>query len=152
MRKLIGRKKSKHNENCGDSVSNYGISRGKRRALTFAGLGIGSAVLCLIASVGSLTVLFKNGFKCVFRTLTGVPCPGCGMTRAMISVLKLELSEAFYYHPLFCVPPLMLAVGIVALLCKNKSVRRVCFIIFMALCAAMAVCWGIRLACGWTGE
>lgn len=152
MRKLIGKKKRERSKETSGSVGHYDISRRKRRSLTVAGLGIGSAVLCLIASVGSLTVLFKNGFKCVFRTLTGVPCPGCGMTRAMISVLKFEFSDAFYYHPLFCVPPLMLVVGIVALFCKNKRVRRFCFIIFVTLCAAMIVCWGVRLACGWTGE
>ena len=55
-----------------------------RRALS----ACGAAVL----AVGALTV---SGIGCVFRFATGVPCPGCGMTRAYLA-----------FHPLFWMVPI----------------------------------------------
>ena len=37
---------------------------------------------------------------CVIRYLTDISCPGCGMTRAMISLGKLDFQAAYLYHPL----------------------------------------------------
>lgn len=41
---------------------------------------------------------------CSIKGFTGVPCPGCGMTRAYLLLLKGNLAGAFYYHPLFPLP------------------------------------------------
>lgn len=38
-------------------------------------------------------------YECPFAYLLGIPCPGCGMTRALFSVLLLRFERAFYYHP-----------------------------------------------------
>ena len=41
------------------------------------------------------------GFSiCIFYNLTGLPCPGCGLTRSMISVGHWELWHSLRYHPL----------------------------------------------------
>lgn len=37
---------------------------------------------------------------CVFRMLTGVPCPGCGMGHALVYALRGDLSASFAAHPL----------------------------------------------------
>ncbi len=37
---------------------------------------------------------------CAVRFFTGIPCPSCGMTRAMLALLRLDFRAAFYYHPL----------------------------------------------------
>jgi Protein of unknown function (DUF2752) len=37
---------------------------------------------------------------CPFRALTGLPCPGCGMTRAFCSIGHGELYRAFVYNAL----------------------------------------------------
>jgi hypothetical protein len=37
---------------------------------------------------------------CPFRRLTGLPCPGCGMTRAFAHLAKGEWSAAVRDHPL----------------------------------------------------
>ena len=47
------------------------------------------------------------GLGCPIRALSGLSCPGCGMTRAVLSVLRLDFSAAFHYHPLFFLPPFM---------------------------------------------
>jgi hypothetical protein len=44
---------------------------------------------------------------CPIRFVTGISCPGCGMTRAVLSVLHFNFKDAFYYHPLFFLAPVM---------------------------------------------
>lgn len=36
---------------------------------------------------------------CLFHTVTEVPCPGCGMTRACIALSQANFTEAWSYHP-----------------------------------------------------
>lgn len=46
---------------------------------------------------------------CPIYRLTGIPCPGCGMTRALFRLLFLDFAGAWYYHPLvFVIPPAIL--------------------------------------------
>lgn len=40
-------------------------------------------------------------YKCPINYFFGVQCPGCGITRAYLSALKLDFLSAFRYHPLF---------------------------------------------------
>lgn len=64
-----------------------------------------------IFSVSIVILLFNT--KCIFKSIIGVPCPGCGLTRAWISFIKGNISEAFYWHPLFL---MILALAILILL------------------------------------
>ncbi|KWZ95157.1 MAG: DUF2752 domain-containing protein [Anaerococcus sp.] len=61
----------------------------------------------MLAIVIFYGLLFFFGFTCPIKALTGVSCPGCGMTRAYISIFKLNPRLAFYYHPLFPLPALI---------------------------------------------
>jgi len=36
---------------------------------------------------------------CLFLKFTGIPCPGCGGQRALIQLIKGNLSEAFEFYP-----------------------------------------------------
>jgi len=36
---------------------------------------------------------------CVFHAVTGLPCPGCGLTRSLASVSHGHVGDAFRYHP-----------------------------------------------------
>lgn len=59
--------------------------------------------LILFAIVFLCLVWFQIG--CPIKYITGISCPGCGMTRAWLSALHLQFHQAFLYHPLFwCVP------------------------------------------------
>jgi len=62
--------------------------------------------------------IFYNvvGIGCPIRFLTGISCAGCGMTRAWICLLRLDIRGAFYYHPLFIMPAIYLFIFIF----KNK--------------------------------
>lgn len=47
----------------------------------------------------------------IFRVF-GVCCPLCGTTRAWLSFLSGEITEAFRYHPLFLISPLWFFVAV----------------------------------------
>lgn len=65
----------------------------------------------------SLFILFLVFiYKCPFRLLFHYPCPGCGLSRAVISFLKGDIKEAFNYHPLF----LLAGFEIIYLLFRKK--------------------------------
>lgn len=36
---------------------------------------------------------------CIFHTVTGLYCPGCGGTRAVLALLHGKIGQALYYHP-----------------------------------------------------
>ncbi|MDR0922738.1 MAG: DUF2752 domain-containing protein [Hungatella sp.] len=47
-----------------------------------------------------LKKMFGFGLPCLFHSLTGLYCPGCGGTRAVRSLLQGDLRMSFQYHPL----------------------------------------------------
>lgn len=64
-------------------------------------------ICVLIGAYFAVTIpLMRHfGITCVFKHFLGIPCPGCGMTRAIISVLRLDFGAALYYNPLvFALP------------------------------------------------
>lgn len=55
-----------------------------------------------VVFVGALAAIcILKIYRCPFQFIWGINCPGCGMTRAWISVLRLDFKAAFQYHPLF---------------------------------------------------
>ncbi|MCC7369613.1 MAG: DUF2752 domain-containing protein [Chloroflexi bacterium] len=37
---------------------------------------------------------------CIFKLMSGLPCPGCGLTRAVVLLMHGDLTGSLYYHPL----------------------------------------------------
>ena len=71
-------------------------------------LAWGAILLSVLLPPGGL------GFSlCFFYLITGLPCPGCGMTRAFIDIGHLNLAHSMQYHPLGLVA--FAVAGIVAL-------------------------------------
>jgi hypothetical protein len=58
---------------------------------------------------------------CPVRTLFGVPCPGCGLTRALLSCLRGDLNDAVVTHPM---APVLLAQCTVLLVLWFQTWRR----------------------------
>ncbi len=38
--------------------------------------------------------------KCIFLSILGIYCPGCGGTRSVFSMLRGDLLKSLWYHPL----------------------------------------------------
>ena len=62
-------------------------------------------VLCLGVYVFLAYLLH---IPCPFRYATGIPCPGCGMTRAYLLVFEGDFAGAFALHPLWPLIPIAL--------------------------------------------
>lgn len=65
-------------------------------------------VLCAAAALG--LAVFGNDTLCFFKNIYGAPCPGCGLTRAYLSLVRGEFFLALRYHPLFALAPVVLVV------------------------------------------
>lgn len=65
--------------------------------------------LQLMAILGAVILgmyLLKAG--CIIKRIIGVDCPGCGMTRAALSLLQGDIAGAFAYHGMVWSLPLLL--------------------------------------------
>lgn len=58
----------------------------------------------LAVIAGFYVLLELCGITCPIRYLTGISCPGCGMSRAWLSLLRLDPAGAWAYHPLYWLP------------------------------------------------
>lgn len=55
----------------------------------------GYALLFLINSFLS----GENQTMCIFKNITGTPCPGCGMGRSTLELMQGNFMASFWYHP-----------------------------------------------------
>lgn len=96
-----------------------------------------------LAGIALLYLLIESlGVTCPIRFLTGISCAGCGMSRAWLSLLRLDLAGAFYYHPLFWLP-----IPAAALLLFQRRLPKRVFTVGLALCGALFLAvYFIRLA------
>lgn len=83
-------------------------------------------------------------FGCIFKKLTGLSCPGCGMTRAWLSFLKGDIKMALYYHPLFW---MVAVLPFMAFLRKRISDKLVNILLISCIVMLMG-CYLIRLFSG----
>lgn len=55
-----------------------------------------------------LTPYIQGRVHCVFDSLTGIPCPSCGITRSAYSLAGFDIPGALFYNPLFALTSLAL--------------------------------------------
>lgn len=88
-----------------------------------------------LAGIVLLYVLLESlGITCPIRFLTGISCAGCGMSRAWLSLLRLDLAGALYYHPLFWLP-----IPAAALLLFRRRLPKRVFTVGLSLCGVLFV-------------
>ena len=82
----------------------------------------GLALYCVLA--------YFFGIPCPISFFTGISCPGCGMTRALFSLLQLDFGMALYYHPLiyFCI--VMIPAIAVVHIKKKPLAKKILLIVF----------------------
>lgn len=81
---------------------------------------------------------------CPFYRITGVPCPSCGMTRACVSLMHFNLSDAFMYNPSFIFLPILFIPAFFNVLGVNFSKTKL-KIFYISILAFVIVIWIIRL-------
>lgn len=64
------------------------------------------------------------GVGCPIRFVTGIPCPGCGMTRAWLSLLSGNEAAAFAFHSLFLLAPVSVALALAESTVSTLLLRR----------------------------
>ena len=66
------------------------------------------AGLCLLLAAPVILIAYRYlrlrvpilAMPCLLRTFTGYYCPGCGGTRAVYALFRLQLWRSFCYHPM----------------------------------------------------
>ena len=82
---------------------------------------VGSASLCLLG-----VALATPGIqlpRCGFKTITGLPCPTCGLTRTIIALSRGDLDRALFINPLAAIA---CGAGLLYLLYAARSWRCGC--------------------------
>ncbi|MCJ7581935.1 MAG: DUF2752 domain-containing protein, partial [Candidatus Aminicenantes bacterium] len=63
---------------------------------------LGAFILAPSASDGNPIAVGRITFPeiCIFQNLTGLPCPGCGMTRSITSAVRGDIAGSLRHHRL----------------------------------------------------
>jgi len=83
-----------------------------------------SLIVILILLIGYLIAcIFYHPFiPCIFHEITGFYCPGCGITRMIVSIFKLDFYKAFRYNPLlFIFIPFIIVLTLNNIYCIIKN-------------------------------
>ena len=87
------------------------------------------------------TAMESIGITCPIKFITGISCAGCGMSRAWMAFLQLDIAKAFAYHPLFWLVP----IAVIVLLCKSKINIKIYKIIIFTIIIMFAIVYVCRL-------
>jgi len=67
-------------------------------------------LLAIFSIVGGYSAVIFDNYSnhrhttvCLFKLATGIPCPGCGMGRATLEIMKGNFGSSFMYN-ILCIP------------------------------------------------
>lgn len=86
-------------------------------------------------------VIEALGITCPIRFVTGVSCAGCGMSRAWLSLTRLDIAGAFSFHPLFWLPVPAAAV----LLLQKRLPEKLYYGLIATICVLFLAVYAFRL-------
>ena len=67
-------------------------------------------IIILLTTYLYLNKRFSFYIPCIFHKITHLYCPGCGITRMIMSIFKLNFYQAFRYNPLlFIMMPFLIS-------------------------------------------
>lgn len=99
-------------------------------------------VIFLIYAV--LIISFDIGIPCVFYEITGLYCPGCGITRLCLSLFEGDIYQAFRYNPIIFIDlPILFILFVLNIFLKNnKNIKKITDVIIIFL-AAITIIFGV---------
>lgn len=78
---------------------NYTINtKSRRKIYGIIGAGITLMIPFLLLFFHQNTHLETDQSLCPLKMLTGLPCPGCGITKSMVFFYEGNLQKSLYYH------------------------------------------------------
>jgi hypothetical protein len=113
-------------------------------------LGVTAVAATQVAAVSAGV----GGWPCPLKSALGIPCPGCGLTRGAVALLRGEFAAAFAAHAF--APLLLAGLAALAVAALLPERRREAFAGLVArferrtgvayvLAAALLVYWSVRL-------
>ena len=99
-------------------------------------------VIFLIYTV--LIISFDIGIPCVFYEITGLYCPGCGITRLCLSLFEGDVYQAFRYNPIIFIDlPILFILFVLNIFFKNnKNIKKITDVIIIFL-ATITIIFGV---------
>lgn len=99
-------------------------------------------VIFLIYAV--LIIRFDIGIPCVFYEITGLYCPGCGITRLCLSLFEGDVYQAFRYNPIIFIDlPISFILFVLNIFFKNnKNIKKITDVIIIFL-ATITIIFGV---------
>ncbi len=104
--------------------------------------GFISILTFVISVILFYSILMLCGITCPIKFLTGISCPGCGMTRACLAAIHFEFKEAFLYHPLW---PFLMPVLIFLFNFRYSNKSKAFYVLLLSSAALMIVTFLIRM-------
>ena len=98
-------------------------------------------IFYILSVIGVTGLLYVTGIGCPIVKLTGIPCFGCGMTRAVLCLVKADFAGAWHFHPLVYLLPFC----IMAVLLVKKMPERLVKVIVAVVVGAFILTYLIRL-------
>ena len=85
------------------------------------------------------------GFVCPFRLLTGLKCPGCGVTTMLRDLIRLDFLGAYQENPvlLFLLGPSLLLVLLLEWKGRESRTVQILCTILLSLVVALLLVWGV---------
>lgn len=105
-------------------------------------------LLCICGAVLFFVLDPESNFfpKCIFRSITGYSCPGCGSQRAIHDLLHLDLAGAFR-HNAFLVCSIPLVLGLIFLERRKSTNKKIHALfnspVFIVLLISLVIVWWI---------
>ena len=96
-------------------------------------------IIIIVVTVMAILVLMERiAIPCIFNKVTGLYCPGCGITRAIRALLKGNIAESFHNNALlYTVLPVVGIVEIIYRLTNRKYKKMYNIILILALISAL---------------
>jgi hypothetical protein len=113
----------------------------ERNVRIAAGLGVGAVLTACVITPSMST---SGPPMCPFHLVTGLPCPGCGLTRSWTSAAHGQVADAFSYNlfgPITFVATIVFAGVVGVLLVRRRPVAGLARVVKHPIVWAVAVIW-----------